>query len=204
MTWRSARSDALRQAEAEVARAEGRLTGVLGEVRAFRDREGVIDPTRTAEANGLLATRVRDDLVKANAELTTLRSYMREDAPSVKVLKARIRSLDAQRRSLAREMTDPDKNRTDTLSRTLGSYEQLENERKFAETAYQHALQNLDQARANADRQHVFIASFIPPQLPEDALYPRRWRALGTVALLAFALWGIGGLAAQSVRDHLS
>jgi len=122
----------------------------------------------------------------------------------VKVLKARIRSLEIQQRSLAREMTDPDNSRSDALSRVLGSYEALESEHKFAETAYQHALQSLDQARANADRQHVFIASFVPPSLPEEALYPRRWRSLGTVALMALAVWSIGGLTVQSVRDHLS
>jgi capsular polysaccharide transport system permease protein len=100
-------------------------------------------------------------------------------------------------------MTDAETARPDTLSRALGAYEQLESERKFAEAAYQLALRGVDQARANADRQRVFIASFVPPSLPEEPLYPRRWRALGTVALIAFAVWGIGGLAAQSVRDHL-
>ena len=89
------------------------------------------------------------------------------------------------------------------MSRVLGSYEELESERKFSEAAYQHALQSLDQARANADRQQVFIASFVPPSLPEEALYPRRWRSLGTVCLLALALWSIGGLMVQSIRDHL-
>jgi len=199
-----ARRDALLQSEIELTHAEGRLKSVLADIRVFRDREGLIDPAKTAEATGVLATRLRDELMRANADLSTLKSYMRDDAPSVKVLKARIRSLDAQRRSLAQEMTDPDKSRPDTLSRVLGSYEQLENERKFAEASYQHALQNLDQARANADRQRVFVASFIPPSLPEEALYPRRWRSLGTVALLAFALWSIGGLAVQSIRDHLA
>ena len=199
-----ARRDALGQAESELAHAEVRLKSALGEIRAFRDREGLIDPARTAEATGVLATRLRDELVRANAELSTLKAYMRDDAPSVKVLKARIRSLDVQRRSLAQEMTDPDGARSDTLSRVLGTYEQLESERKFAEAAHQHTLQSLDQARAAADRQRVFIASFIPPSLPEDALYPRRWRSLGTVALMAFAVWGIGGLSVQSIRDHLS
>jgi capsular polysaccharide transport system permease protein len=198
-----ARRDTLRHSEAELAHAENRLKAVLGDIRAFRDREGIIDPMRTAEATGVLDTRLRDELVRANAELSTLKAYMRDDAPSVKVLKARIRSLDAQRRSLAHDMTDPSSTRSDTLSRVLGSYEQLESERKFAEAAYQHGLQGLDQTRANADRQHVFIASFIPPSLPEEALYPRRWRALGTIALMAFALWGIGGLTIQSIRDHL-
>lgn len=199
-----ARRDALRQSESELAQAEARLKSVLGEIRAFRDREGMIDPARTAQATGSIATRLRDDLVRANADLSTLKSYMRDDAPPVKILKARIRSLEGQERSLAREMTDPDKARSDTLSRVLGSYEALESEHKFAEAAYQHALQRLDQARAAADRQHVFVASFVPPSLPEEPLYPRRWRSLGIVALMAFAVWGIGGLAAQSVRDHLT
>ena len=198
-----ARRDTLGHAEAELAQAESRLKAVLGDIRAFRDREGLIDPARTAEGTGVLATRLRDELVRTNAELSTLKAYMRDDAPSVKVLKARIRSLEAQRRGLAQEMTDPDSARPDTLSRILGSYEQLESERKFAEAAYQHALQSLDQARANADRQHVFIASFVPPSLPEESLYPRRWRSLGTVALIALAIWGVGGLTVQSVRDHL-
>jgi len=199
-----ARRDTLGHAEGELVQAESRLKAVLGDIRAFRDREGLIDPARTAEGTGLLATRLRDELVRTNAELSTLRAYMRDDAPSVKVLKARIRSLEAQRRGLAQEMTDPDSARSDTLSSVLGAYEQLESERKFAEAAHQHALQSLDQARASADRQHVFIASFIPPSLPEESLYPRRWRSLGTVALIALALWGIGGLSVQSVRDHLA
>jgi len=199
-----ARQDALHHARAELAQAEARLKSVLGEIRAFRDREGLIDPAKAAEATGLLETRLRDELIKAKAELATLKTYMRDDAPSIRVLTARIRALETQRRSLAREMTDPDKSRSDTLSRALGAYEQLESARKFAEAAYQLALRGVDQARANADRQRVFIASFVPPSQPEEPLYPRRSRSLGTVALIAFAFWGIGGLAAQSLRDHLA
>ncbi len=198
-----ARHDTVRNAEAEVAQAEARLKTVLADIRAFRDREGLIDPGKTAEATGPLAARLRDELVRTNADLTTLKSYMRDDAPAVKVLKARIRSIETQQRVVAHDLTDPDRSRNDTLSRQLGSYEQLESERRFAEAAYQHALQGLDQARANADRQQVYIASFVPPSLPEEALYPRRWRTLGVVALIAFALWAIGGLAVQSIRDHL-
>ena len=198
-----ARHDTVSHAEAEVAQSETRLKAALGEVRAFRDREGVIDPGRSAEAAGSLAARLRDELVRTNAELSTLKSYMHDDAPSVKVLKARIKSLEGQQRVVAHGMTDPDRSRADTLSRQLGSYEQLDSERRFAEAAYQHALHGLDQARGNADRQQVYIASFVPPSLPEEALYPRRWRSLGVVALFAFALWAIGGLAVQSIRDHL-
>jgi capsular polysaccharide transport system permease protein len=85
----------------------------------------------------------------------------------------------------------------------MGSYEELESERRFAENAYQHALEGLDRARSNADRQQIYIADFVQPSLPEEALYPRRLRALGVVFLIAFTVWAIGGLTIRSVRDHL-
>jgi len=69
--------------------------------------------------------------------------------------------------------------------------------------AYRHALEALDRARMNADRQHIYIADFVQPRLPEKALCPRRLRALGIVFVIAFATWAIGCLTVRSVRDHL-
>jgi capsular polysaccharide transport system permease protein len=205
-----ARHDALDYAEADVTTAETRLKSALAAIREFRDKEGMIDPGQTASADTTLATKLRDDLLKANSELATLSAYMRDDAPAVRVLKARIKSLETQQRLLAHEMTASTAAPSPTpapmppaLSHELGSYEALDAERKFAEAAYEHALEALDRARDDADRQHIYIESFVPPRLPESSLYPHRWRSLGTVALIAFAVWAIGGLAVQSIRDHL-
>jgi capsular polysaccharide transport system permease protein len=198
-----ARRDAVGHAEADLAAAEARLTASLGKIREFRDKSGLIDPDKTADATAQLANKVRDELVKANAQLATLKTFMRDDAPPVRVLKARIRSLATQERGLAQEMTATGQPTTPALSQTLGSYDTLEAEHKFAEAAYQHALEAVTKAHDTADRQQIYIASFVPPSLPEEALYPHRWRSLGVVALVAFAVWAIGVLAVQSVRDHL-
>jgi capsular polysaccharide transport system permease protein len=198
-----ARRDAVSHAEADVASAEARLMVALEKIREFRDKSGLIDPGKAADATAQLATKLRDDLLKANSQLATLKTYMHDDAPPVRVLKARIRALETQERGLAHEMTATTQPAAPPLSQSLGSYEALEAERKFAEAAYQHALEGLDHARDNADRQQIYIASFVPPSLPEQALYPHRWRSLGIVALIAFAVWAIGCLAVQSVRDHL-
>ena len=198
-----ARRDALRNAEDEVGRAEKRLKSALTRLREFRDKEGIIDPRKTADATVALAGRVRDELVRADTELSTLKHYMRDDAPSVKMLEARVQSLQAQRRAVESEVTDTEKTRSEALSRVMGSYEQLESERTFAENTYQHALQALDRSRINADRQQVYLATFVQPTLPEEAQYPRRLQALGVVFLIAIVLWAIGGIAVQSIRDHL-
>jgi len=185
-----ARRDAVRSSENDVRRAERRLKAALAKLRDFRDKEGTIDPRKTADATAALAGRVRDELVRADTELSTLKHYMRSDAPSVKMLEARIQSLE-------------EKTRSEALSRVMGSYEQLESERTFAEKAYQHALEALDRSRMNADRQQVYIASFVQPSLPEASLYPRRLLSISVVLVICCALWMIGGLAVHTVREHL-
>jgi capsular polysaccharide transport system permease protein len=198
------RRDAVGYAEAEVTAAETRLQTALAAIGAFRDRAGIIDPVKAADANATLSTKLRGDLLKANARLATMKAVVREETPAIRVLKARIRSLEGEQRELAREMTatSAPASPTPALSQQMGSYEALETERKFAETAYRHALEALDHARENADRRHVYIESFVPPSLPQESLYPHRWRSLGTVALITFAIWAIGCLAVQSIRDH--
>jgi capsular polysaccharide transport system permease protein len=195
------RHDALHQSEGEVAAAQARLGKVLGEIHALRDREGMIDPAKTAAASADTAARLQDELVRANIRLATLRAYMHDNSPTITVLKAQIRSLEAQRHALAAAVASPAQG--DASSGAVGSFEALESERQFAGDAYHHALDGLDRARADADRQQVYIASFVPPSLAEAALYPRRWRAIGIVALVSFAVWAIGGLTLQSIRDHL-
>jgi capsular polysaccharide transport system permease protein len=132
-----------------------------------------------------------------------MRVYIRGDAPAIRLLEGRIDSLKAQLAALESETAGADAARSPALSRVMGTYEELESERRFAETAYQHALEALDRARANADRQRVYVADFVPPSLPEEALYPRRLRLTALVFAAAFVVWAIGSLTVRSVRDHL-
>jgi capsular polysaccharide transport system permease protein len=196
------RQDAVRRAEEEVAAARDRLGVALAALRQFRERAGLVDPEKSASADAALAARLRDELAQAKAELSTLRSYMRADAPPVKVLDARIRSLESERQAMASDLGGAAMPGTASPA-ALSAFGRLDSDRKFAEDAYRHALEGLDRARAEADRQQVYITSFVPPRLPEAPLYPRRWRVVGGVALIAFALWAIGSLALQSIRDHL-
>jgi capsular polysaccharide transport system permease protein len=198
-----ARRDTLRNSEREVRRAERRLKTALARLREFRDREGIIDPRKTADATQALASRIRDEIVRADTELSTIKHYMRADAPSVRMLEARIQSLQTQLRAVESEVTDTEKSRSEVLSRVMGSYEQLESERSFAEKAYQHALEALDRARMNADRQQVYIAGFVQPSLPEEPLYPRRFLNIGIVLFLCCAVWLIGAFMIRTVREHL-
>ena len=198
-----ARRDTLRNSEKEVRRAEKRLKTALTRLSEFRDREGLIDPRKSADATQALAGRIRDEIVRADTELSTVKHYMRDDAPSVKMLEARLQSLQTQLHSVESEVTNTERSRSEVLSRVMESYERFESERTFAEKAYQHTLEMLDRARMNADRQQIYIAGFVQPSLPEEALYPRRLRSVGIVLFFSCAVWVIGGFTVRTVREHL-
>ncbi|MFZ3236629.1 MAG: hypothetical protein WA184_14835 [Stellaceae bacterium] len=198
------RRDALRSSERDVETAERRLAAALARLRDYRDRQGLIDPRKAADANAALAGRLRDELVRAQTDLSTMKEYMQDDAPALKLLEARIATLTAERSAVESEATaGAATTRNLALSRVMGSYDELEGEQRFAETAYQHALEALDRARLNADRQQIYVADFVPPRLPEEALYPRRARSVAIVFIAGFVIWAIGGLTVRSVRDHL-
>ncbi len=198
-----ARRDALRDSEADVVTAEHRLGAALARLRNYRDSEGLIDPHKTADANTALAARLHDELALAETQLTTLKRFLGDEAPALKLLTARIAGLKAQESQVEGEAVTTARTHDQPLSRQLGSYEELESERHFAETAYQHALEALDRARIIAERQQVYLAAFVPPSMPEEARYPRRWQMVGIVFAAACVIWAIAGLIVQSVRDHL-
>jgi capsular polysaccharide transport system permease protein len=198
-----ARRDAMRYAERDVEKTERRLATALARLRDYRDKAGLIDPYKTADANAALVLRLRDELARTSADLSAMRIYIRGDSPALKLLEGRIDSLKAQLGALESETAGPAAAGSPALSRVIGAYEELESERQFAETAYQKALEALDRARANADRQRIYLADFVPPSLPEEPLYPHRLRLTVLVFVAAFVVWTIGSLTVRSVRDHL-
>ena len=61
---------------------------------------------------------------------------------------------------------------------------------------------NLEVARADADRQHRYIALVATPSLPDQSTYPHRWRSVMTAFCLSFLLLGVGTLVSAAVREH--
>jgi capsular polysaccharide transport system permease protein len=198
-----ARGDALGHSEEDVVDAEQRLTAALHNLTAFRDRHGVVDPQAAASARLALAGQLRSQIADAEAQLSVLRNYLRGDAPPVRLLMQRVAALESQERGLEAEVTPAAPAAVPALSAVIGDYDALQAEKSFAEGAYRSALEARDRARADADRQHIYLALFVKPSRPQEALYPRGLRSTGVVLLVAFAVWAIGGLVIHSIRDHL-
>jgi len=201
-----ARLDTVRSAEAELNRAETRLKKHRRALSVFRESEQDINPTSTVEAQQLLLSNVLGELTAAKTKMISIRRFLAEDAPSVNVLRSRIvaleTQLEAQKSQLGGGNATGKQGDFQTLNTRIGAYEVLAVDLEFLQQAYVTSLASLEAARIEADRQQRYLASFVHPSLPEEAIYPHRILNTFIVAVLSTIFWGISVMIFYIVREH--
>jgi capsular polysaccharide transport system permease protein len=201
----TARADAVKHAQQDVKRMEDRLRSSRTAVRAFRDTQQEFDPAKKVEARYAILGKLEEELTKAKARLANLRSFMGSDAPSVKVLNSEIAALERQleeERAKLGNSVEGVLSGQPSIGGLAASYEELVVDREFAEKAYLSALASLERARIEADRQQRYLAAFVRPSLPQEALHPKRILASCMVLGVSLVLWALGVLVVYAVRDH--
>lgn len=204
-----ARQDTVRLAESELARAEANLRAQRAAIAQFRNTEQNIDPSSSVAAQEGVLAQLQGQLVQTLTQMSSLREFLAEDAPSVRVLRSQVDSIERQiaaERARLGSGSDAGADGTDgaSLNLMVAEYEALAVDLEFRQAAYVSALTSLEAARIEADRQQRYIAAFVLPSLPEEALYPKAGLSLLTIGVVAFLLWGVLSLFVQIVREHLS
>lgn len=188
-------------AESELARAAGHLQDSTAEVLAFQSRYGLLDPAMDAQASGALSAQMQATITKSEAELRGLRSFMTEDAPQVKALRAQIKATQAQMETERARATG-----TDAQSERLGSltieFRSLRMRAEFALDAYKAALVAIEGARMDATRKLTSLVVIEPATLPETADYPRRLYNLATLLVVCLLLYSVARLVIATIREH--
>lgn len=221
-----ARQDTVRLAETELARAEAALRAQRAALSAFRDAEQKIDPAATAAAQETVLASLQGELSRSLTEMSSLREFLSEDAPSVRVLQSRIDSI---RRQIAAERSQVGSGEEDaadaapmddtgvaeavgaagtaddgSLNSSVTQYEELRVDLEFRQRAYLSAMGSLELARVEADRQQRYLATFVMPSTPEEALYPKAFLSLVLIGVIAFMIWGVLAMFANIVREHVN
>jgi capsular polysaccharide transport system permease protein len=194
------RRDRTAYAEAEVKKAEERLTKARKEIVALQQKHADFSPLQTATATMEIRTQLEGELAKARAELMQLKAYMKDDAPQVLSANEKVKSLSAQVSSESRRLVDPSK--PNGLNTSFADFEAAMVEKEFAQKAYESAMATLEMARADADRQHRYLATIAKPSKPDESTYPHRVRGVLAAFLVSFLLLGIGTLLRAAVREH--
>lgn len=199
----AARNDAIRYAEAELEQAQDRVRETREALTEFRTRTQIVDLESDIQARMGVMTTLQQQLASELVAFDELSRTTRSDDPRLTQALRRIEVIRERIAEERRNFATTDVSGTDEDYPTLISeFEGLTVEREFAEEAYRAALAARDSARANADRQSRYLATYVAPTLAEASEYPQRFVLFGLTALFLVLSWGIAVLVYYSIRDR--
>ena len=198
-----AREDATRYALEDLDRAVERLKQAREALTAFRIENQIVDPSADIQGQMGLLNTLQAQLAEALIDLDLLQNSARAEDPRVEQAERRIEvirdRIEEERQKFGAGGTGPN---NDGYATTVAEFERLSVDREFAEQAYVAALSAYDGARAEANRQSRYLASYIAPTLAQKAEFPQRGLIVALVAAFAFLLWAILSLIYYSLRDR--
>jgi capsular polysaccharide transport system permease protein len=196
-----AREDVMGMAEREVTTSEDRMIATLSDMRAFREKAGFIDPKQQAESISHILQELTTQRIRLQTEYEVSSRAMSPEAPTLQSIKGRLDQLDLQIADQKAKLTSQSKD-PKALANLLPKYEELLMRNTFASKLYSLAADGLERARLRAEAQAIYINVFVPPRLPQEALFPERFASSMMVALALLIVWGIVALTAAMVEDH--
>ena len=199
----AARRDSMANAQADLAEALERLRGAREDMVAFRARTQILDPMADIQGRMGVLNNLQQQLAQALVDYDLLVQTADAGDPRVRTALRRIEVIRERIADERRNFASADVTVDNTdYPQLLAQYESLRVSQEFAEQAYRAALTALDAARSNAERQQIYLATFIRPTLAQRAEYPQRLLLIGLTALFAGLFWSILALVYYSLRDR--
>ncbi|MFT5066363.1 MAG: capsular polysaccharide transport system permease protein [Reinekea sp.] len=198
-----AREDATRYAREDLVLAVERLKQARESLTAFRISSEIVDPTADIAGQMGLLNLLQSQQVEALIEFDLLNNSTREGDPRLEQARRRIDVIEDRIREERQKFgVGSGDSKDKSYAETIAEFERLAVDREFAEQAYAATLSAFDAARAEANRQSLYLAAYIQPTLAERAEFPNRPLLVGIVALFSFLAWAIMALVYYSLRDR--
>lgn len=89
-----------------------------------------------------------------------------------------------------------------SLSNQAAEYQRVFLENELAEKQLAAAMTSLESAKAEADRQQLYLEVISQPNLPDLAHEPKRIYNIIATFVIGLIVYGIGTLLTASIREH--
>lgn len=196
------RRDALSRAEAEVNLSLQRLSKIRASLLVFRTESSTIDPVSSATSLSETLTALSREKITLEGNRDSLRGVMDQNAPTMRFLATQIDSIERQIKNLQEMLTSRKKDGA-TISSQLAVYEDLQLQSQFAEKMFTISQASFEKARAEQEKQQLYLVTIVRPTMPEEAAYPKPLISSGVVFALCLMLWSMVALVAASIGDHI-
>ena len=185
--------------EKEVDRAYQRVQDEKAKVLDFQNSHNLLSPESTSSARLGVVGQIESELAQQQAQLKQLQSYMRETAPAVISVQARVDALSKQLDQEKSRLTGVDK---EAMNEVTARYMDIQTQATLAADLYKSGLISLEQTRVEAYRKLKNLLVISQPTLAEDAEYPRRLYNLATIGVLLCLIYGLIVMGLATLREH--
>ncbi len=191
------RADAIRFSEAEVSRAQERLVETQIAITEFRNRELMLDPSKSSLIVAELIGRLSAELAAVTAQLREVEASS-PSSPQIPGLQRRTAALEGQI-TLERQRVS---SASDGLAEKIAGYERLNLQREFAVKALASAVTSLELARNEARRQQLYLERVVEPHAADNSEQPRRLRSILVIFAGSLLLFFVTWLILVGAREH--
>ena len=199
----TARRDSMANAQIDLEDALERLRASREAMIDFRARTQIIDPMADIQGRMGVFNTLQQQLAQALVEYDLLLQTADANDPRVRSAERRIAVIRERITQERRTITEQNVTVDDTdFPRLLAQYESLRVDQEFAEESYRATLTALEAARSNAERQQIYLATFVRPTLAQRADYPRRILLMGLTMFFSLMIWAVLALVYYSLRDR--
>jgi capsular polysaccharide transport system permease protein len=199
----TAREDATRYAEEDLAAAVERLKSARDALTSYRLANQIVDPNADIQVQMGLLTTLQTQQASALIEYDLISENGNVNDPRVEQARRRLEVIESRIAEERRKFgVGGGVDGGVEYATTISEFERLTVDREFAQAAYAATLQALDGARADANRKSRYLAAYIKPTIAEKSQFPQRNLIMFIVTGFAFLIWAILSLVYYALRDR--
>ncbi len=197
------RGDQMAGARASYEEAEANMLAAQARVLALQEQLGVLDPASETASVMTQVNMFETQLAEKRLQLQQLMDNSRPNAARVQGVEGDIDRLERLIADLRGQLTRADGD-TASLARITGELRMTEIDLQTRQALMQQALQQLETARIEANRQVRYLSLGVSPVAPDEPTYPRAAENTLVSFLIFAGIYLMASLTASILREQVS
>ncbi|SAK56502.1 lipopolysaccharide biosynthesis protein [Caballeronia hypogeia] len=193
-------SEQVNFAEGELDRARRNYEERQDALLHFQGEHNVLDARQSAMAKNDVITGLQAELIKQNTSLRAMHAMLSDDSPQVRQQKIQIAALQQQIDAEEKKLVATNAN--NRMNVVASRYETLQLNAGIAQETYKASVASLQSARIDATRKLRSLVVVINPNMPDEALFPRRVYSLFTTLVILLLIFGVVHFVIATINDH--
>jgi len=197
------REDQMSGARESFEQAEAKMIAAQGRVLELQERLGVLDPMTESQAAMTQVTAFETQLQEKRLQLQALLDNARPNRARVQGVQGDVRRLEALITELRGQMTSSNST-SDSLASITGRLRLAETDLQTRQLLMTQALQQMETARIEANRQTRYLSMAVNPIAPDEPTYPRAFENTVLAFLIFGGIYLMFSLTASILREQVS